>query len=69
MARFPIGIGGRVAPQERVIPIVVNGGPGFAVVNGTRARVVCAITVHNGLVSRLDFVLSPDKLPDLADHS
>jgi RNA polymerase sigma-70 factor (ECF subfamily) len=66
VARFLIGIGARILPEERVIPIAVNGGPGYAVVNGTRARLVCAFTIHNGLVSRLDFVLSPDKLNSVA---
>ncbi|HEY4023121.1 MAG TPA: RNA polymerase subunit sigma-24, partial [Pseudonocardiaceae bacterium] len=68
VARFLIGIANQLSPLERVIPLVVNGGPGFAVVTPTGTRLICALTVHNGLITRVDFVVSPDKLPDLADR-
>ena len=32
-------------------------------------RAICALTVHNGLISRIDFVMTPDKLPDLSGQS
>ncbi|HJP75858.1 MAG TPA: RNA polymerase sigma factor SigJ [Pseudonocardiaceae bacterium] len=68
VARFLVGLTNRVEPQDRVIPITVNGGPGFALVNPDQTRVICAITIHNGLITRLDFVVSPEKLPDLSDR-
>ena len=69
VARFLIGIGERIGSAEQVIQIMVNGGPGLAVVSAEdagRVRMVCAITIHNGLVTRLDFVVSPDKLNSVA---
>jgi DNA-directed RNA polymerase specialized sigma24 family protein len=30
VARFLVGVGHQVAPEDRIIPITVNGGPGFA---------------------------------------
>lgn len=66
VARFLVGVGHQVAPEDRIIPITVNGGPGFALLGRAGPRLICAITIHNGLITRVDFVLSPDKLPDLS---
>jgi RNA polymerase sigma-70 factor (ECF subfamily) len=68
VGRFLIGIANQLSQEERVIPLAVNGGPGFAVVDPNDTRVVCALTIHNGLVTRVDIVVSPDKLPDLTQR-
>jgi RNA polymerase sigma-70 factor (ECF subfamily) len=65
VARFLVGIGSQLDADDRIIPVTVNGEPGFALIGRTGTRVVCALTIHNGLVNRVDFVVAPDKLPDL----
>ncbi|HEY4017963.1 MAG TPA: RNA polymerase sigma factor SigJ, partial [Pseudonocardiaceae bacterium] len=48
VARFLVGTRSRLSPEDRIIPITVNGGPGFAVTGATGTRVICALTIHNG---------------------
>jgi RNA polymerase sigma-70 factor (ECF subfamily) len=69
VARFLVGIGKQVAPGDRLVPVTVNGGPGFALLGRAGTRAICALTVHNGLISRVDFVVTPAKLPDLSDRA
>lgn len=61
VARFLLGIRQKNGPAHRV-PVTVNGGPGFAVLDGQVVTTVCALTVVAGRVVRLDFVLAPAKL-------
>ena len=63
VARFLIGVAGRITPGQRVLPRVVNGGPGFMVLDGSTAILIGSITVDGGRVQRVDLVLAPEKLP------
>ncbi|MFD7659130.1 RNA polymerase sigma factor SigJ [Actinosynnema sp. NPDC059797] len=65
VARFVLGVRRKVAADEHLRPLAINGGPGFAVVraDGT-TRFVCAITVDLDRVRRVDIVVAPAKLPD-----
>ncbi|MGM1063031.1 RNA polymerase sigma factor SigJ [Saccharothrix sp. Mg75] len=63
VGRFLLGVRRKMVPGERLVPLVVNGGPGFAVVTGAAARFVCAVTLSGGRVRRVDIVVAPDKLP------
>ncbi|ACQ81269.1 RNA polymerase, sigma-24 subunit, ECF subfamily [Beutenbergia cavernae DSM 12333] len=62
VARFLVGIAGRVRPDERVVVVSVNGAPGLAVFRAAALTDVIALTVSGGLVSRVDFVRAPAKL-------
>ena len=63
VARFLLGIATNIAPDERLLPVTVNGGPGLAVVNDTGPTTVVALTIVDDRVDRLDFVRAPRKLP------
>jgi RNA polymerase sigma-70 factor (ECF subfamily) len=63
VGRFLVGVRRKMAAGERIAPLTVNGGPGFAVLTGNATRFVCAFTLHDGLVKRVDFVVAPAKLP------
>lgn len=63
VGRFLVGVRRKMAAGERIAALTVNGGPGFAVLTGTTTRFVCAFTVHEGLVKRVDLVVAPEKLP------
>jgi len=61
-ARFLLGLASQYLADQRMVPIVVNGAAGFALVTGERLVVVASLTVQEGQVSRVDLVLAPDKL-------
>ena len=63
VARFLIGIRDKGGSALRVTPTTVNGGPGFIVRDGSVVTTVCALTVLEGRVHRVDLVLAPNKLP------
>ncbi|ROP42556.1 RNA polymerase sigma factor SigJ [Saccharothrix texasensis] len=63
VARFLVGVRRKMAADERVVPLTVNGGPGFAVLAGATTRFVCSFTLRGGRVRRVDLVVAPDKLP------
>jgi RNA polymerase sigma-70 factor (ECF subfamily) len=63
VARFLLGVTSKITPSQRALPLVVNGGPGFIVLDGATAILIGSITVDDGRVQRVDLVLSPDKLP------
>jgi RNA polymerase sigma-70 factor (ECF subfamily) len=64
VARFVLGVRRKVADDERLLPLAVNGGPGFAVLRADGStRFVCSFTVDGGRVSRVDIVVAPAKLP------
>ena len=62
VARFLLGIAGNVASDERLMPVVVNGGPGLALIGPDGLRTVVSITVVDERVHRIDFVRAPAKL-------
>jgi RNA polymerase sigma-70 factor (ECF subfamily) len=64
VARFIIGVAeGKIAAGWRTAPITVNGAPGLAMLEGDELRTVISLTLRDGLITRVDMVLSPDKLP------
>lgn len=63
VARFLVGVRRKMPAGQRIAPLTVNGGPGFAVLIGAATRFVCSFTLHNGRVTRVDMVVAPDKLP------
>ncbi|MGP4017572.1 RNA polymerase sigma factor SigJ [Saccharopolyspora sp. 5N708] len=67
VSRYLVGIAQRIKPHERLVPVTVNGGPGFILVDDDHTVLVCALTIQNRLITRADFVLTPDKLPKLVD--
>ncbi|MFD1147711.1 RNA polymerase sigma factor SigJ [Saccharothrix hoggarensis] len=62
VAHFLTGVRRKLV-EERIVPLTVNGGPGFAALTDAATRFVGSFTVHNGLVTRVDIVAAPDKLP------
>ncbi|RIJ70302.1 sigma-70 family RNA polymerase sigma factor [Nakamurella silvestris] len=62
VARFLLGIAQKRSGGERIVPLEVNGTSGFGFVAGTGLVLVGALTVRSGRVSRVDFVLAPEKL-------
>lgn len=63
VGRFVLGIAGKARPGQRVEPVTVNGATGLAIFDGDRISIVVSFTVCDGRITRLDFVLAPDKLP------
>lgn len=65
VARFMIGVARKVRPGQRVAPIIVNGAPGLAVLQGEQITAVASLTVAGSCITRVDLILAPDKLPQL----
>jgi RNA polymerase sigma-70 factor (ECF subfamily) len=63
VARFLLGIAGNVKDDQRLETVSVNGASGLALVDDKGISIVIALTVHDAKISRLDFILAPDKLP------
>jgi len=63
VARFLLGVARKIRPGDTLLPVSVNGGPGFIVSHDGSTRLVGALTVSSGRISRIDLVLAPDKLP------
>ena len=63
VSRFVLGITGKVRPGQRVEQVTVNGATGLAVYDGDRISLVVSFTVRAAKITRLDFVLAPEKLP------
>jgi RNA polymerase sigma-70 factor (ECF subfamily) len=63
VSRFVLGIAGNVRKGQRLAPVSVNGAAGLAVYDGDHIAIVVSFTVRQALITRLDFILAPDKLP------
>ena len=63
VARCILGIAGNVREGQRLEPVSVNGSTGLALYDGDRIAIVISFTVQQAKITRLDFVLAPDKLP------
>ena len=63
VARFILGIAGNVREGQRLEPVSVNGLTGLALYDGDRIAIVVSVTVQQAKITRVDFVLAPDKLP------
>lgn len=60
VARFVLGIAAKNAGS--IVPVVVNGATGLAVLSEDGLHSVVSLTVRDGRISRVDIVLAPDKL-------
>lgn len=70
VARFLRGVVARIGPAQRLVAVAVNGRAGLAVVEDGVVRLVAALTVQDGRVRRVDFVLAPPKLARVhLDHA
>jgi len=63
VSRFLFGIAGNVTGGQRLELVSVNGATGLALYTGEQIDIVVSFTVRDSRIVRLDFVLSPDKLP------
>jgi RNA polymerase sigma-70 factor (ECF subfamily) len=64
VARFILGVTeGKIAEGWRIATIAVNGGPGLAMMDGDELKGVISFTVRDSLITRIDLVLAPNKLP------
>ena len=63
VARFILGIAGNVREGQRLEPVSVNGSTGLALYDGDRIAIVVSFTVQQAKITRVDFVLAPDRLP------
>jgi RNA polymerase sigma-70 factor (ECF subfamily) len=66
VARFVLGIGAKVLPDESIEIITVNGVSGLGLRRSGELTTVVSLTVANGLISRVDVIRAPDKLPQLS---
>ncbi|MEV6006731.1 RNA polymerase sigma factor SigJ [Streptomyces sp. NPDC051976] len=63
VARFLIGTTSRFAAGHRAEATTVNGAPGLAILDGDDLFAVISLTFARDLVTRVDLVMSPLKLP------
>jgi RNA polymerase sigma-70 factor (ECF subfamily) len=65
VARFVLGIGAKIAPEEAIAVITVNGATGIGIRRGEELTTVVSLTVVAGRITRVDLVRAPEKLPRL----
>lgn len=63
VSRFILGIVGNIRENQRVVPRLVNGATGLALLDGGQVAMIVSLTIQSNLITRLDFILAPDKLP------
>jgi RNA polymerase sigma-70 factor, ECF subfamily len=63
VSRFILGIASKVREGQRLESVGVNGSAGLALYDGEQVAIVISFTVLDAKITRLDFVLAPDKLP------
>jgi RNA polymerase sigma-70 factor, ECF subfamily len=63
VARFVLGIARKIEPTQQMIPMSVNGLTGLVLVEGDQVVAVVSLTVLDGLITRIDLVRAPGKLP------
>jgi RNA polymerase sigma-70 factor (ECF subfamily) len=62
VARFVLGIGAKVLPEESIEIITVNGASGIGLRRGGHLSAVVSLTVLGGRITRVDVIRAPDKL-------
>ena len=62
VARFLLGIATKVADDEQVRVVELNGCTGIGVFQGKRLTSAISLTVHAGLITRVDIIRAPAKL-------
>jgi RNA polymerase sigma-70 factor, ECF subfamily len=62
VARMLTGLFNELGDAQRPAPVLVNGAPGLAVLNGGALDFVLSLTLDGGHIRRVDIVRAPDKL-------
>jgi RNA polymerase sigma-70 factor (ECF subfamily) len=63
VARFLVHTATTLSAAQRVVPVLVNGGPGLAIVQPDgSASLVASLTVADGRILRVDLLVAPPKL-------
>lgn len=63
VARFLVHTAATLSAAQRVVPVLVNGGPGLAIVQPDgSASLVASLTVAGGRILRVDLLVAPPKL-------
>jgi RNA polymerase sigma-70 factor, ECF subfamily len=63
VARFLVHTAATVGAAQRVVPVLVNGGPGLAIVEPDgSASLIASLTVAGGRIARVDLLVAPPKL-------
>lgn len=63
VSRFILGIAENVQAGQHLETVPVNGSTGLALYDGDHIAIVISFTVQDAKITRLDFVLAPNKLP------
>jgi RNA polymerase sigma-70 factor (ECF subfamily) len=63
VSRFILGIAENVREGQHLETVPVNGSTGLALHDGDHIAIVISFTVLDAKITRLDFILAPDKLP------
>jgi RNA polymerase sigma-70 factor (ECF subfamily) len=63
VSRFILGIAGNIGDEQHLETVLVNASTGLALYDGDQITIVVSLTVRDAKVTRLDFILAPDKLP------
>ena len=63
VSRFVLGVAGKMRSGQRLETVTVNGRTGLALFDEDRIVNVVALTVLGNLITRIDLVVAPDKLP------
>jgi RNA polymerase sigma-70 factor (ECF subfamily) len=66
VGRLLLGVTAKIQPTERVQIITVNGSPGLGLFDRGNLTAVVSFTMSDGLITRVDFVRAPGKLPRLS---
>jgi RNA polymerase sigma-70 factor, ECF subfamily len=63
VSRFILGIADNVQEGQHLETVPVNGSTGLALYDGDHIAIVISFTVQEAKITRLDFILAPNKLP------
>ncbi len=66
VARLVLGIARKIEPSQVMIPMRVNGMTGLVLLEGDQVVAVVSLTVQDGLISRIDLIRAPGKLPHVS---
>jgi RNA polymerase sigma-70 factor (ECF subfamily) len=69
VARMLVGLARLLTTDHHPHPVLVNGAPGLAVLNGDDCDVVISLTLEGNRITRIDMIRAPDKLPRLHGNS
>ena len=69
VARMLVGMARFLRAQRQPAPVMVNGAPGLAVLEGDDCDFVISLTLDGDRISRVDIIRAPDKLTPLRETS